>query len=120
VKDLSDYLRGEGWEEDLATGLFLPPGVVEGELYEVQGGPQHTSNPNPFYFATRKPVEPERIEIRSIGPYIGFEIRGDGSVYRWIDGERVAQRGLDAIRVRAQMRATFGEGIADMAGIEPE
>lgn len=116
MKDLNDILYGRDFEPD-ENGLLLPPGTKRDSLYELEGGPRHATRPNSLYYITRQ-TQDRGLNL-TFGPVSGFEIRGD-KVYRWIDGEKVEQRGLDAIRLRAQARGIFGEAIADAAGIEPE
>jgi hypothetical protein len=117
MKDFNDFLTGEGWEEDLATGLFLPPGTHDDDLYEIQGGPQHTANPNPFCFVTRKPGNTSV----TFGPSVGVAIGQDGKVYRFEDGERSEVTDWrEAAAIRQQFIGAFGPAITQAAGIEPE
>jgi hypothetical protein len=61
-------------------------------------------------------IDEDRIEIVA-GPWSGFEINKDGTVYFTEDGVRRKASRVEARRTRALMRSAVGDAIADAAGI---
>lgn len=65
-------------------------------------------------------INHDRVRIKRVGGWSGFEILENGEV--WVTEDDVRRRATrrEAITIRSNMRWAMGESIADIAGVEPE